>query len=149
MKISDRGIIFLQDREGYREIAYRDAGGVWTIGYGTTRIDNRRVKWDDFCDKNQAFIWLMDDIELAEGAVNEFVKKPINQNQYDALVSLTYNIGIHGFEGSTLLRTINRGAKVYKDLFTRWNKVTIKGKKVVSKGLANRRNLEYEFYIKD
>lgn len=149
MKISDLGIIFLQDREGYKEVAYKDSAGVWTIGYGTTWIDNRRVKMNDFCDRNQAFIWLMDDIELTEKAIDNFVKGKINQNQYDSLVSLIYNIGINGFGGSTLLKTINKGAKVYKDLFTRWNKITVKGKKVTSKGLTNRRELEYEFYIKD
>lgn len=150
MKISDLGIIFLQDREGYKEVAYKDSAGIWTIGYGTTWIDKRRVKMNDFCDRNQAFIWLMDDIELTEKAIDNFVKGKINQNQYDSLVSLTYNIGINGFGGSTLLKTINRNARVYKDLFTRWNKITLpNGKKVVSKGLTNRRELEYEFYIKD
>lgn len=149
MNISSRGISFLEDREGYREVAYRDSAGIWTIGFGTTWIDNRRVKWDDFCDKNQATVWLMDDIDLAQEAINKFVKRSVTQNQYDALVSLVYNIGTEGFRTSSLLKVLNRGTEVYSDLFLRWNKVTIKGKKVVSKGLMNRRKLEYELFIRD
>lgn len=149
MIISSRGISFLEDREGYRERAYRDEGGIWTVGFGTTWIDNRRVKFDDFCDKIQATVWLMDDIDSAQDAINKYLKNQVTQNQYDSLVSLTYNIGIDGFKNSTLLKTINKGAEIYKDLFLRWNKVTIRGKKVISKGLTNRRKLEYELFIRN
>lgn len=150
MKLSENGIKFLKDREGYREVAYRDEGGVWTIGYGTTWINNKRVTRDDICDKFLAENWMMDDIVETEVVINERVKIKINQNQYDSLVSLVYNIGIDGFKHSSLLKTLNKNAGIYADLFLRWCKITLpNGKKVTSQGLLNRRKLEYELFIKD
>lgn len=150
MNISPNGLEFLKEREGYKEVAYKDEGGVWTIGYGTTWIENRRVRLGDTCTKIEAQIWLLDDIKNVEEVLNLFVKRRINQNQYDSLVSLTYNIGIDAFKKSSLLKTLNkRVADVYGDLFFRWNKITIKGKKVLSKGLLNRRKLEYTLFIED
>lgn len=150
MNISPKGLEFLKEREGYKEVAYRDEGGVWTIGYGTTWIENRRVKLGDVCTKAEAQIWLLDDIRKTEEVLNLYVKKKVNQNQYDSLVSLTYNIGIDAFKKSSLLKVMNkRVADAYGDLFFRWNKITVNGKKILSNGLLNRRKLEYALFIED
>ena len=68
------------------------------------------------------------------------VKVPLNQNEFDALVSLVFNIGAGGFKGSSVLRNLNAGnRRGAADSMLAWNKGTIGGKKVVLKGLANRR----------
>lgn len=150
MNISSKGLDFLKEREGYKEVAYKDVAGVWTIGYGTTWIDGKRVKSHDVCTRIEAEFWLLNDIKETEEALGKLIKKKINQNQYDALVSLVYNIGIPGFKTSSLLKTLNkRVADVYADLFLRWNKITVNGKKVLSQGLLNRRALEYSLFLED
>lgn len=149
MNLNYRGIDFLKEREGYREAAYPDEGGVWTIGYGTTWINGRKVTRHDVCDRQLAEIWLLNDLEATEDFVSDIVKIGLKQNQFNALVSLAYNIGFTAFSTSTLLRTLNKGQLVYGDLFFRWCKITIKGKKVTSNGLLNRRKLEYELFIRD
>lgn len=150
MNISPKGLDFIKEREGYKEVAYKDVAGVWTIGYGTTWIDGKRVKSHDICTRIEAEFWLLNDIKETEEALGKLIKNKINQNQYDALVSLVYNIGIPGFKTSSLLKTLNkRVADVYADLFLRWNKITVNGKKVLSQGLLNRRKMEYELFIED
>lgn len=89
--------------EGYRPAAYQDGNGVWTIGYGHTQ----GVKPGDRCTTAQAQEWLAQDMATAAHAVNEYVTVPLTQNQYDALVSLVYNIGAGNFRESTLLRKLN------------------------------------------
>jgi lysozyme len=86
--------------------------------------------------------------------VKRYVKVPVTQNQFDALTSLTYNIGKgkEGFGGSTLLKLLNQGDyKGAAEQFHRWNKVTDPktGEKVESPGLINRRKADYELFIKD
>lgn len=147
MTISKKGLEFLKKREGYREEAYPDGANVWTIGYGTTRINGKPVKKGYTCTELEAEQWLSDDIESTQDAINDFVKVNLNQNQFDALVSLVYNIGIDGFQNSTLLHFLNKCNAIYSDLFLRWNKITVNGKKIVSNGLTNRRKLEYQLFI--
>lgn len=147
MTLSEKGLEFLKKREGYKEVAYRDSGGVWTIGHGTTRIYGRKVKKGDTCTEHEAELWLLEDTQFAEDVINNTVKVKLNQNQFDALVSFVYNIGTNGWKSSTLLRYLNENRIVYSDLFLRWNKVTINGKKIVVDGLTNRRKLEYQLFI--
>lgn len=147
MTIDDEGMEFLKKREGYKEVAYLDSALVWTIGYGTTFINGRRVRRDDTCSEFEAEAWLMSDIMEAQDIINDFVKIELKQYEFNALVSFVYNIGIGGFLSSTLLKVLNKGGKVYADLFLRWNKVTVNGKKIISQGLTNRRKLEYQLFI--
>lgn len=147
MTISTSGLEFLKKREGYREEAYRDSGGVWTIGHGTTVINGRAVRKGDVCTEYEAELWLLEDSQFAEDVINNSVKVKLTQNQFDALVSLVYNIGAGGWRSSTLLRYLNEKRMVYSDLFLRWNKVTISGKKIEIAGLTNRRKLEYQLFI--
>ena len=91
MKISKQGLELIKSFEGCRLKAYQDIGGVWTIGYGHT--DN--VKSGDIITQKKADELLLKDLERFEKHVNTYV--PIydfNQNQYDALVSFAFNIGI-------------------------------------------------------
>ena len=139
MQISFNGIAFLKEREGYRDKAYKDTGGVWTIGYGTTVVQGKPVDSQDTCTEKQATQWLTDDLAWAQTAVNKLVKVPLKQNQFDALVSFVYNIGDYAFSRSTMLRLLNAGqyAKAAAE-FDRW--IYDNGKVVA--GLQLRRNYE-------
>ena len=144
MKISTNGIDLICSFEGLRLKAYDDGVGVWTIGYGTTVINGTKVKKGDTCTVEQAKSYMANDLKQFESAVNQ-VKVPLNQNQYDALVSLAYNIGVSAFLNSTLFKKLN--AKDYKgaaEQFPRWNRA---GGKVM-RGLTNRRSKERKLFEK-
>ena len=145
-KVSNSGIDLICSFEGLRLKAYDDGGGVWTIGYGTTIYPNGiKVKRGDTCTLVQAKAYMTHDLKKFESAVNTAVVVPVNQNQFDALVSLAYNIGIKAFTNSTLLKKLNvgdiRGAAAQ---FSVWNKA---GGKVMQ-GLVNRRAVERKLFEK-
>ena len=138
--IAARGLI--ASFEGFSATAYQDAGGVWTIGYGTTKD----VKEGDTCTRDEADAWLARDMQDAEDCVNDAVMVPLTQCQFDALVSFTYNVGCGNFKSSTLLKLLNSGdALGASRQFLAWNK--IKGK--VSKGLTNRRMDEMNLFLRE
>ncbi len=114
--------------------------GVWTIGIGTTVYPNGvKVKQGDTCTPEQAKVYFKHDLAKFEKTVNEAVTVPLNQNQFDALVSLTYNIGSGAFKNSTLLKLLNKGDyQGAADQFLAWKKA---GGKVM-KGLVRRREAE-------
>lgn len=140
MLTSERGIACIKAHESLRLVAYPDTGGVWTIGYGHTR----GVKQGDTCTEEQALQWLHEDLSSAEQTVDEMVQVPLNQNEYDALVSFVFNIGRSQFYTSTLLRKLNcedyDGAA---DQFPRWK---YDGGRVVN-GLIARRADERALFL--
>lgn len=123
--------------EGLELEAYRDVGGIWTIGYGHTKT----AKQGMVITEGQAEELLWRDVEWAEAAVDQLVTVPLNFDQKSALVSFVYNVGRGAFAGSTLLRKLNAGDYygAGRELL-RWNKV--KGKYV--QGLMNRRKDELQ-----
>jgi len=139
-KISQEGLDLIKGFEGLRAEAYLCPAGVWTIGYGHTK----EVKQGDTITQDEAGDLLMQDLGFAEKAVRENVKIPLTQNQYDALVSFVYNVGINAFEKSTLLRKLNSGdySGTSKE-FDRW--IYASGKRL--KGLENRRAKEGELFL--
>jgi lysozyme len=146
MKTSSVGINLITSFEDLVLNAYDDGVGVWTIGFGTTVYPNGiRVKRDDSCTKAQAMSFFQHDLRRFEAAVNQAVKVVLNQNQFDALVSLTYNIGETAFKKSTLLAKLNEGDFIgTADQFKVWN---IGGGKIL-KGLVRRRAAERELFLK-
>ena len=140
MIFSNRGIQVLKQLEGFSATPYYDSAGVLTIGYGTTRFP-KDLK---YVTEAQAEILLRADIGWAERAVNRHVTATLNQNQFDALVIFTYNVGAGAFTESTLLRKLND--KQYESAaeeFGRW--VFAKGKKI--DGLVNRRAAEKKLFL--
>lgn len=136
MKASQQGIDLIKEFEGFRPDPYRDTGGVWTIGYGTTK----GVTEDSpALTQAEAEVFLRQDVEHAEKAVQENVLVPLSQAQVDALVSFTYNVGNYAFKTSTLLKKLNRedfdGAALE---FARWK---YDNGRVIA-GLVNRREKE-------
>ncbi len=145
MHVSPSGVDLICNFEGLRLKAYDDGVGVWTIGFGTTKYPNGiRVKKGDTCTLDQAKAYMQNDLKSFEQTVNNTVKVPLNQNQFDALVSLAYNIGTNAFSKSTLVKKLNandiRGAA---DQFDVW--VNAGGKRM--QGLVNRRAREKALFI--
>ena len=146
MKISNNGLNLIKQFEGLRLAAYDDGAGVWTIGYGTIKYPNgARVKKGDKITQAQADQYIANDVATFERSVNMLVNVPLTQNQFDALVSFTYNLGATNLSASTLLKKLN--TKDYKGTsaeFQKWNKA---GGKVMT-GLVRRRKAEMELFNK-
>jgi len=118
MKTSEQGVALIRDREGCILKAYQDTVGVWTIGVGHTA----GVSEFDRCTEEQATAWLAEDLMWSEAAVN-LVEVPLEQHQFDALVSFVFNVGQYAFASSTMKRLLNAGEppEVVARQFDRWN----------------------------
>lgn len=144
MNISEKGIDFIRQAEGERLIAYQDIVGVWTIGVGHTGfVDGKPVARGMTITKEKSREILKADLVRFERAVNANVNVPLTQNQFDALVSLAFNIGEGAFSRSTLVRKLNvsdyNGAS---QQFLVWKNAGGK----VSQGLLNRRKREKDMF---
>ncbi len=143
-EIDQAGIALVENFEGFRGIAYRDLGGVWTIGYGHTSASKPPVVAGMVITREQGAQILWDDLQIAVSAVNRGVKVPLRQGQFDALVDFVFNIGEVAFLNSTLLRFINENAplNVIQREFEFWDHVN----KVPVMGLLRRRLAEAKMY---
>ena len=127
--------------EGCKLTAYRCPADVWTIGYGSTR----GVKEGMVISEAEAFARLMMDMQEAGEAVESYVKVPLNDNQFAALVSFVFNIGAGAFRKSTMLKMLNQGAYSAAGVqFDRWTKA---GNQVLP-GLVKRRAAERALFEK-
>lgn len=147
MTTSKKGLELIKEFEGFRENPYLCSSGVPTIGFGTTVYPNgQKVTLRDMpVDKNQAELFLKNDVKKFENAVNGRIKRALNQNQFDALISITYNIGDTAFEESTLAKRIDKDPNDpnIQVQFLRWNK----SDGVVNAGLIKRRKKEAKLYF--
>jgi len=135
MKTSEEGKALIKKFEGCELKAYLCPAQVWTIGYGHTAS----VKEGDVCTQEDADRMLAEDLEEFEGYVREAVTVPLEQNEFDALVAWTYNLGPGNLRSSTMLKKLNDSK--FEDVPTeirRWNK---SGGKVLD-GLVRRREAE-------
>lgn len=156
MNISDNGKSLLKEYEALRLHAYKDAGGLLTIGYGHLLrshekehgkiwIKGELVDYRDGITKEQAEDLFDQDLKPFIEVVNA-VKAPLTQNQFDALCVFSFNIGTNGFLGSGVFRAASAGQyDLVPGRLTQWNK--IKGK--ISRGLINRRNKEVSLWNKE
>ncbi|MGA2690116.1 MAG: lysozyme [Candidatus Korobacteraceae bacterium] len=106
LSYSDQGLALTEQFEGLQLTAYQDPVGVWTIGYGHTGAD---VQPGLTITQEQASDLLLQDVAGAVAAVNRLVTVPLTQNQFDALVDFTFNVGQGNLASSTLLRELNAG----------------------------------------
>lgn len=134
-RINAEGLALIKQWEGLRLDAYQCDAQVWTVGYGHTATAKQGMK----ISAEQAERLLYQDLALFEAAVSRAVEVKLADNQFAALVSWTYNVGVRAMQQSTLIRKLNQGdyAAVPGEL-ARWNKV--KGRP--NKGLSNRRAAE-------
>lgn len=141
MRTSQKGIDLIKEFEGYSERVYMCPGGVYTIGYGHTR----GVQVGDTCTREKAEEYLRDDLREAEETVEALIEVPLMQNQFDALVSLVYNIGAGNFYDSTIRKVINSKVsdiEEYRRAWMMWKKS--RGR--VLKGLIRRRESEFKLF---
>lgn len=149
--ISSKGIQLIEQFECSGNVnnflrAYKCPAGVWTIGIGTTVYPNgQKVKEGDTCTKEQAYQYLQNDLLFTEKQVDSYTTDAINQNQFDALISFAYNVGVNALKTSTLLKKVNANTNdpTIRDEFMRW----VYGGGVVLPGLVNRRKAEANLYF--
>ena len=131
--------------EGFRSQSYSDVVGVWTIGYGSTRVHGNKVVPGMVCTVDEAEEYLYDELEPVAVRISDMVKVNLTQNQFDALCSFAYNLGTGALQNSTLLRKINAGDyNGAANEFAKWNQA---GGKVLP-GLVKRRELERQLFLK-
>ena len=145
MKISSRGLELIKDFEGFSSTAYLCPAKIPTIGWGNTFYeDGTKVKLGDQISKTDA-LKLLEVVANRDFADKKYsaIKVPVTQNQFDAMVSLAYNIGVGNFLKSTLLKKLN--LKDYigaSNEFLKWNKSG--GKELL--GLTRRRKREQDLF---
>lgn len=149
MKTSVQGRALIEQREGIVLSAYQDSAGVWTIGAGhTSAAGAPKVTPGMKITAAEASEILSRDLIVFEKAVNSSVKVALNQNEFDALVSLAFNIGAGAFKNSTLVKRLNAGDRqAAADQFLVWNKITVNGQKKTLQGLVNRRQAERKQFL--
>ena len=157
MKVTgQKGLDLIKQFEGLRLKAYDDGVGVWTIGYGSTYYENRKAvtKYDPPISEKRAAelknnIINMDFAPAVNLMFAEQIKKgEVTQNMFDALILLSYNIGVRGLAGSSVAKHLKAGNKeAAADAFLPWNKITENGRLVFSQGLANRREKERALFL--
>lgn len=127
--------------EGLRLRAYEDGPGNWAVGYGQ---NGENIDASTTITKEQAEALLQAHLDKLSDQVDELVTVELEQHQFDALVSLAYNIGIGAFRRSTLLRKLNEGDfKGAANQFTRW--VYANGQRLP--GLKRRRIAERDLFL--
>lgn len=156
MNFSTKGNEALKEYEEFVGTPYLDSAKVWTIGYGSTYYENRRSvsPIDKPITEAQA-------AELKNNLINMDFAPAVNllfaeqiaagkmtQNMFDALILLSYNIGVRGLAGSSVARHLKAGNKLAAaNAFRPWNKIKKNGKLVFSQGLANRREKERTMFL--
>lgn len=145
--VSDNGIRLIQEFEGLRLTSYLCQAGVATIGYGATfYADGTKVKLKETITRDEANKLLKDTLKGFEGSVIGLLNKTkVNQNQFDALVSFTFNLGAGNLAKSQLLRFIKANPNDPKIAaeFAKWNRAGGE----VSTGLVRRRKKEAQLYF--
>jgi lysozyme len=143
VKTSDDGLSLIKRFEGVKLTAYKCPAGKNTIGYGHTGDD---VKPGMKITEAEAHELLRQDTEKAAAAVRHLVTVPLEQCQFDALVSFVFNVGTGAFKSSTMLRKLNERFNLgAADEFLRW--IYVKGSP--SGGLINRRSAERDLFLRD
>ncbi len=144
MRISEAGIDLIKRFEGLELESYQDIAGVWTIGYGHTETAGP----DQKISAREADDLLRRDLAPRERAVEQLVKVPLNQNEFDALVSFVFNVGIGALKSSTALKRLNRNDRLgAADALTWWNKATVAGVLREVTGLTRRRASERALFL--
>jgi lysozyme len=156
MQTNLAGVNLIKSFEGFRSIAYLDAVGILTIGWGCTHVNGVPVYSGQTCTKEDAEQWLEDHLRTFETLVEKYVTVDLNENQFSAIVSACYNIGsgkagvkdgifvLHSGNPSTFLGKLNDGDyEGAAEALLSWNKA---GGRVLD-GLTRRRLAERELFL--
>lgn len=110
MRMTDEGLALIRQFEGFRGSAYRDAVGVWTIGYGHTAMAGPPDVFPGLCiSHDEAVGILARDVEVFARGVSAALHVAVTDGQFSALVSFAYNVGLGNFRKSSVLRAVNAG----------------------------------------
>jgi lysozyme len=141
MKTGANGFKVIKEFEKCRLWAFKPIlTDPWTIGWGHTK----GVFAGDTCTQEQADAWLLEDIKECEDGVNNHCKVTLTQNEFDALISFSYNVGVYALANSTLLRLLNSEDRLGASAqFARWNK----SKGIPLEGLSRRRAVEARLFL--
>ena len=137
---------FIKSKEGLKLNAYLCPANVWTIGYGNTFYeDGTKVKSGDKINKERAEELYINILNQFAEKIKPLIKQKIDDNQFSALVSFAYNVGIGNLQKSTLLKLVNQNPKntLIRNEFMKWNK----GGGKILKGLTARRKIEADIYF--
>lgn len=147
MKTSDNGIKLIQEFEGIRYKPYQDCVGLWTVGIGTLIGNGKSLpdSWNRTFTLEECYALLRKELEYIERAIQQYIIFPLNQNQFDAIVCFTYNLGIGCLQRSTLRTKLNRGD--IQGCIESWKKYNKAGGKVWN-GLIRRRAAEIDLFLK-
>lgn len=141
MHISENGLNLIKLFEAFKPVVYPCAAGKPTIGYGHVVKDGESFTT---LTEKEATQLLKSDCAIAENCVNKLVKVPLNQNQFDALVSFAFNVGCNAFFTSSLLKMLNKSDFIgAAEQFGRW----IHANGVALPGLVTRRRKEKELFL--
>ena len=146
MKTGKKGIALIVQFEGIKLTPYVCPAGLWTVGIGTLIGNGKTLppEWNRKFTLEECYALLNKELRSIERGISKYVTVPITQNQFDAIVSFVYNLGLGAFQRSTLRRKINRQDFVgAAKEFLRWNKAN--GKPL--KGLTRRRLAESTLFL--
>ena len=148
MQASQNAINLIKQFEGCRYHPYRDSVGLWTVVYGHLIGDGKSLPSGDnrIFTQEEIDSFLVNDLTRTESGINMLLRVPVTQNQYDALCSFCYNLGIGTFQKSTLLKDIN--AKMWDAAANDLLKFHFAGG-VSQPGLVKRRQAEHDLFIKE
>lgn len=137
-------IDLIKKYEGFRPQSYQDSVGVWTIGYGTTRINGQPVKAGTTITEDQALQLVKQEVNKLWSQIESITKVNLNDNQMNALIDFAYNLGFSALKTSTLMKYVNESQfDKAADEFGRW---VFAGGKVLP-GLVKRREAEKQLFL--
>lgn len=148
MKVSKECLKMLAHHEGVRQKPYKCPAGLWTVGVGHLIGDGKTLpdSWNRTFTLDEVYDILAKDVVRFERGVNKYVTVPLRQNEFDALVSFSFNLGLGVLQRSTLRQALNRGDKEMAiQSLLKYNKA---GGKVL-KGLDKRRKDEAALFRKE
>ena len=126
MAITETTLSTIIKFEGKRNKAYKDTQGLWTIGVGHLIKPDEQHLINTVLTDEQVNALLKHDLGWCDAAITSSVKVPLNQNQYDALYSLCFNIGANGFKNSSVVKRLNAGDYAgAAEAFLMWNKPAV------------------------
>src|ERR1700744_31866 len=144
LSVSRSAIELIKAFEGFRERSARLDDGRWTIGYGHTLTAREGAEITE-ADAEALPVY---DLIGAAHAVNEYVYAPLPQNQFDALVSFVFNIGVRAFRGSPTLRRLNEGRSLEAAMAMElWRKADLEGERIIIDALVRRRAAEKALFL--
>jgi lysozyme len=143
--ITEEGLSLIRRSEGFRASAYRDAAGVWTIGFGhTSEAGPPRVRSGTRITRKEAMAILARDVETFANGVRGLLKRELAPAQFTALVSFAYNVGLTNFRRSSVLTAVNAGDF---DAVPRRLQLWVKCRGRILPGLVNRRAAEAAMFV--